>query len=124
MECAKKLENIDDASYLYKVLKENKIKCVKNKKVLEAEEIEINGLVNIVGMVGAGKTTLLKILGYYLSNIDKRVLIVADTVSNVFKLNEFFVSLGCKSSPLIGRGERIKYINQMTIYLFTKTIFP
>lgn len=78
-----------------------------------AEQLELDRVVNIVGMVGAGKTTLLKVLAYILDQRKKRTVIVTDTVAEVFQLYQYFRSLGCQCSPLIGKAERVKYINQL-----------
>ena len=96
-----------------RILKTNVIKSVKHGKVSLAEQLELNRVVNIVGMVGAGKTTLLKVLAYILDQRKKKVVIVTDTVAGVFQLYRYFRSLGCQCSPLIGKAERVKYINQM-----------
>lgn len=95
------------------ILKTNVIKMVNHGKVSLATQLELDHVVNIVGMVGAGKTTLLKVLAYILDQRKKRSVIVTDTVAEVFQLYQYFKSLGCQCSPLIGKAERIKYINQM-----------
>ncbi len=95
------------------ILQNNFIKEVKNGKVSIATELEIDKVVNIVGMVGAGKTTLLKILAYALDKEDKKIVIVTDTVAEVFNLYTYFHMLGCNCSPLVGKTERVKYINQL-----------
>lgn len=51
-----------------RILKTNVIKAVKNGSVSMAEQLELDRVVNIVGMVGAGKTTLLKVLAYILGS--------------------------------------------------------
>lgn len=96
-----------------RILKTNVIKAVKNGSASMAEQLELDRVVNIVGMVGAGKTTLLKVLAYILDQRKKRTVIVTDTVAEVFQLYRYFRFLGCQCSPLIGKAERVKYINQL-----------
>lgn len=99
--------------HCFKVLKNNFIKAVENGKVKDAEFLKINKVTNIVGMVGAGKSTLLKVMAYMLDKMGKKVVIVTDTVAEVFKLLQYFEKLGCDCSPLVGKTDRIKYINQL-----------
>ena len=108
-EIHKKKEN----DYCLGVLKSNLIKEVNSGKVKQAEFLKLNQVTNIVGMVGAGKSTLLKVIAYMLDKMGKKVVIVTDTVAEVFKLYGYFQELDCNCSPLIGRTERIKYVNQM-----------
>lgn len=99
--------------HCFSVMKNNFIKAVENGKVKDAEFLKINQVTNIVGMVGAGKSTLLKVMAYMLDKMGKKVVIVTDTVAEVFKLYQYFSELGCNCSPLIGKAERIKYVNQL-----------
>ena len=39
--------------------------------------------------------------------------IVVDTVAEVMNLQKYLSAFGVEASPLIGRGERLKYINQV-----------
>ena len=39
--------------------------------------------------------------------------IVVDTVAEVMNLQKYLSAFGVAASPLIGRGERLKYINQV-----------
>lgn len=81
-----------------RILKTNVIKAVKNGSVSMAEQLELERVVNIVGMVGAGKTTLLKVLAYILDQRKKRTVIVTDTVAEVFQLYRYFRSLGASAA--------------------------
>lgn len=113
LESAEEMQKILPGDHCINILRKNFIKEVKNGNVKLAENLELEKVVNIVGMVGAGKTTLLKTITYSLDNLGKRVVIVTDTVAEVFNLYKYFHSLGCNCSPLIGKAERVKYINQM-----------
>lgn len=113
LESAEQMQKILPGDHCINILRKNFIKEVKNGNVKLAESLELEKVVNIVGMVGAGKTTLLKTITYSLDKLGKSVVIVTDTVAEVFNLYKYFLSLGCDCSPLIGKAERIKYINQM-----------
>ena len=113
LESAKEMQKVLPGDHCINILRKNFIKEVKNGNVKLAENLELEKVVNIVGMVGAGKTTLLKTITYSLDKLGKRVVIVTDTVAEVFNLYTYFHSLGCNCSPLIGKAERVKYINQM-----------
>ena len=110
-EAAMEMKKIDSNEYSLEVLKNNKIKEIVDNDVIEAKEIVIDKVVNIIGMVGAGKSTLLKILTYILNKRDKKVVIVTDTVAEVFKLYKYFKNLNCNCSPFVGKSDREKYIN-------------
>ena len=113
LEAAEEMKKILPADPCINILRKNFIKEVKNGNVKPAESLELEKVVNIVGMVGAGKTTLLKTITYSLDKLRKRTVVVTDTVAEVFNLYKYFCSLGCNCSPLIGKAERVKYINQM-----------
>lgn len=113
LESAEEMQKILPGDHCITILRKNFIKEVKNGNVKLAENLELEKVVNIVGMVGAGKTTLLKTITYSLDKLGKRVVIVTDTVAEVFNLYKYFHTLGCDCSPLIGKAERVKYINQM-----------
>ncbi len=102
-------EKIGD-DYFIKVLRDNKI---LDNKSHEVNYININELVNIVGMVGAGKSTLLKIIVYTLNKMGKKIVIVTDTVPSVIKLYEEFKNLGCDVSPLIGKSNRLGHLDKL-----------
>lgn len=113
LECAKEMRNIDHTDYCYDILQSNTIKMVKNGKVSLCDKFTIMQTVNIVGMVGSGKSTLIKVLAYWANKNGKRIVIVLDTVAEVFNLWMYLNKLSVNCSPLVGRSERLKYINQI-----------
>lgn len=113
ISAAEEMQKKISEDYCIDVLKKNLIKEVKDGRVELAEKIELDKVVNIVGMVGAGKTSLLKTMAYSLNKLGKRIVIVTDTIAEVFRLYKYFCKLGCNCSPFIGKSERIKYINQL-----------
>lgn len=113
IECAKKMREINPNDYCYQILQQNVIKEVNAGKVLHCQTLNINQLVNIVGMVGSGKSTLIKVLSFWAHLHQKQMVVVVDTVTEVLNLWNYLNRFGVKCSPLIGRGERLKYINQI-----------
>ncbi len=113
INAAEEMQKIMPEDHCINILKNNFIKEVNCGNVKLAEKLELDKVINIVGMVGAGKTTLLKTMTYCLNKLEKRIVIVTDTVAEVFTLYKYFYALGCNCSPLIGKAERIKYINQI-----------
>ncbi len=99
----------------YDVLQSNLIKEVCENEVRPAQQFDISEAVDLVGMVGAGKSTLMKVLTYRLAKQRKKIVIVLDTISEVLKTVGYFRRLNISASPLIGRGNREKYIDQMSI---------
>lgn len=113
INAAEEMQKIMPGEHCINILKNNFIKEVKCGNVKLTEKLEIDKVVNIVGMVGSGKTTLLKTMTYSLDKQGKRIVIVTDTVAEVLNLYKYFHALGCNCSPLIGKAERVKYINQL-----------
>lgn len=110
---AEKMKQQKPDDYCTDVLSNNVIKEVKGNSVIKTDNINISGVTNMVGMVGSGKSTIIKVLSYHLANKGHKIVIVLDTVSDVMSLYGYFKSLNISVSPLIGRNERLKYINQV-----------
>lgn len=98
----------------HQILKTNILKEVSDSTVQTSEKLTIGEVCNIVGMVGSGKTTLIKVLAFWCHQHGYRIAVVVDTVADVLNLQKYLSSFGVSVSPLIGRGERLKYINQVT----------
>lgn len=99
--------------YCYSILKSNTLKAVTDGNVKSANRLEIDKITNLVGMVGSGKSTLMKVLSYHLAKADKKVVLVLDTVSSVLEMCSYLSQFGVSVSPVIGRGGREKYIDQV-----------
>ncbi len=113
IECAKEMAAIDPSDYCYTILQSNVIKVVNDSKVSVSDSITVDKVVNIVGMVGSGKSTLIKVLAFWANKNNKRITIVVDTVAEVFNLWQYLNRFHVNASPLVGRNERLKYINQI-----------
>ena len=114
LECAKEMKDKYPGDYCYNILQSNIVKAVEDGKVVLCQELSIAQTVNIVGMVGSGKSTFIKVLSYWANKNDRKLVVVLDTVAEVFNLWRYFHRFGVNCSPLVGRNERLKYINQIT----------
>lgn len=113
LECAREMRDMQPGDYCYNILQSNVVKEVEDGKVSLCQELSIAQIVNIVGMVGSGKSTFIKILSYWANKNDRKLVVVLDTVSEVFNLWRYLHKFGVNCSPLVGRNERLKYINQI-----------
>lgn len=98
----------------YTILKTNILKENDCGKVRIAEKLTLQEVINVIGMVGSGKSTLIKVLAFWCHQHQYRVAVVVDTVAEVLNLQKYLSSFHVNVSPLIGRSERLKYINQVT----------
>ena len=113
LNTAKKMAEIYPGDPCHMILKTNILKQIKGASVNACTELAIQEVVNIVGMVGAGKSTLIKILAFWCHQHGYRITVVVDTVAEVLNLQKYLAAFGVAASPLIGRSERLKYINQV-----------
>ncbi len=114
LSTAKKMAAICPGDPCYTILKTNTLKEINGSAVQLCSEFMIREVVNMVGMVGAGKSTLIKVLSFWCHQNGFRMAVVVDTVAETLSLHKYLSSLGVAASPLIGRSERMKYINQVS----------
>ena len=99
--------------YSYNVLQQNKIKKVLRANVTDSDELVFDKVTNIVGMVGSGKSTLIRVVAFWASKHNYRIVIVTDTVASVFNLMTDLRRFGISVAPLIGQDNRDRYIDQI-----------
>ena len=114
LSTAEKMAEICPGDPCFTILKTNILKEVNGSTVQPCSELTIREVVNMVGMVGAGKSTLIKVLSFWFHQHGLRMAVVVDTVAETLSLQKYLSSLGVAASPLIGRSERMKYINQVS----------
>ena len=114
LNAAKEMAKICPEDPCHMILKTNILKQIVGSSVQSCTELTLQEVVNIVGMVGAGKSTLIKVLAFWCHQNGYRIAIVVDTVAEVLNLQKYLSVFGVTVSPLIGRNERLKYINQVT----------
>lgn len=113
LNTAKEMAEMHPGDPCYAILTTNVLKQIKEASVSTCTELTILEVINIVGMVGAGKSTLIKVLAFWCYKNGCRMTIVVDTVAEVMNLQKYLSAFGVTASPLIGRSERLKYINQV-----------
>lgn len=113
LNTAKEMTEICPGDPCHMILKTNILKQTNGASVNECTELTFREVINIVGMVGAGKSTLIKVLAFWCHQNGHRITIVVDTVAEVLNLQKYLSAFGVTASPLIGRSERLKYINQV-----------
>lgn len=113
LDAARQMSEICPGDPCYTILKTNILKQIKGTSVQECTALDIHEVVNIVGMVGSGKSTLIKVLSFWCHTHRYRIAVVVDTVAEVMNLQKYLSALGVTCSPLVGRSERLKYINQV-----------
>lgn len=114
LNAAKEMAEICPGDPCHMILNTNILKQIVGSSVKSCTELTLREVVNIVGMVGAGKSTLIKVLAFWCHQNGYRIAIVVDTVAEVLNLQKYLSAFGVAVSPLIGRNERLKYINQVT----------
>ena len=114
LNAAKGMAEICPGDPCHMILKTNIVKQIIGNSVKSCTELTFREVVNIVGMVGSGKSTLIKVLAFWCHQNGYRIAIVVDTVAEVLNLQKYLSAFGVTVSPLIGRNERLKYINQVT----------
>ena len=114
LSAAEKMAEICPEDPCHTILKTNILKKINGSAVQPCSEFAIRDVVNMVGMVGAGKSTLIKVLSFWCHQHGLRMAVVVDTVAETLNLQKYLSKLGVAASPLIGRSERMKYINQVS----------
>ena len=114
LDTAATMKELDPRDYCYDVFQQNALKAVRDGIVSPTRELRIEQVTNIVGMVGSGKSTLIKILAFWCSRNNRRAVIVLDTVTDVLQFWTYLRKFQVDAVPLVGRGERLKYIEQVS----------
>lgn len=114
LSTAERMAEIRPGDPCHTILKTNVLKKINGSAVQPCSEFAIHDVVNMVGMVGAGKSTLIKVLSFWCHQHGLRMAVVVDTVAETLSLQKYLSDLGVAASPLIGRSERLKYINQVS----------
>ena len=114
LDTAAAMKELDPKDYCYDVFRQNTLKAVREGSVSPAQEFCIEQVTNVVGMVGSGKSTLIKILAFWCGRNNRRAVIVLDTVTDVLQFWAYLRKLQVDTVPLVGRGERLKYIEQVS----------
>ena len=92
----------------------------------DGEEIRLDKLVHIVGLLNVGKSTLLQILIYHLAKEGYRCALVVDNVASQVRLASlFWFGLGIPAAPILGsdRAEHLKKVYEPVLLDSGEDIF-
>lgn len=112
LEAAERMKEWVPDDHCAEVLKSNALLDVLPGSVALADSLRIEKVCNLVGMVGAGKTTLVRVIAFWMRGKGRRMLWVVDTVDEVMRLWRDLKRYGLSVSPLIGKSDRRKRLDQ------------
>src|SRR5690606_37437410 len=70
-----------------------------------SEQLRVDRLMNLVGMVGAGKSTLRDILAFWAATeTGRRITIVVGDVAETLAIVDQFDRLGVEAAPIVGHS--------------------
>ncbi len=78
-----------------------------------ANELTLDGLTNLVGMVSSGKSTLMKILTVWAVRKELRITLVVGDVIGALGLAELFARLQLSVAPILGQSNRHRHTNRL-----------
>jgi hypothetical protein len=82
-------------------------------KLQVAEQLTIQGLLHLVGMVSSGKSTLMDVLAVWVAQHDKRVTLVLGDVISVLNKVQQFHRLGISVAPVLGSSNRERHTSRL-----------
>lgn len=100
----KQISGIDIQPQNYeKRIKKSVLKAFQNGKIIKTNNISIEKVCNILGMVGSGKSTIMQVISYYAAKNGHRLCIVFETVKEVLEMTYLFETLDIAVASV--RGE-------------------
>lgn len=96
------------------------LRSVQHDGLHDSDELLLDGLQHLLGMVGSGKSTLLTVLAVYLAHAGYQVTMVAGDVASLLREQAVFESLRAADPrlhavPLIGRTTRLTHLQRLHI---------
>jgi hypothetical protein len=79
----------------------------------QAEELRVDGLLHLVGMVGAGKSTLRDVIAAWAARKQRRSTLIVGDVAEVLRLTVAFHQLGLRAAPVLGASTRERHIERL-----------
>nr|WP_062337388.1 hypothetical protein [Herbidospora sakaeratensis] len=79
----------------------------------ESDELRLNGLLHLVGMVGAGKSTLMVLLAVWAARRDLRITLVVGDVAEQLRLCELLRDLDLPAVPVLGPTTRETHVQRL-----------
>lgn len=79
-----------------------------------SEQLRVDRLMNLVGMVGAGKSTLRDILAFWAATeTGRRITIVVGDVAETLAIVDQFDRLGVEAAPIVGHSTRERHLERL-----------
>ncbi|MFG1696026.1 hypothetical protein [Nonomuraea sp. NPDC049309] len=79
----------------------------------ERDDIHLNGLMHLAGMVGAGKSTLMTLVAVWAARHDLRVTLVVGDVAEQLRLCELLADLDLPAVPVLGPTTRETHVQRL-----------
>lgn len=79
----------------------------------QAEQLSVDGMLHLAGMLSSGKTTLMQILTVWAARQGQHVTLVLGDVVSVLEWAALFDSIGIDTAPVIGGYNRARHLNRM-----------
>lgn len=79
----------------------------------QADQLTVDGIMHMIGMVGAGKSTLVDVLVLWCALHEKRVCVVADNVTAVLRKVAHLQALGLAAAPVLGQSNRLQHLTRL-----------
>ncbi|MFE3769606.1 hypothetical protein [Streptomyces sp. NPDC059122] len=79
----------------------------------DADELRLNGLLHLVGMVGAGKSTLMTLVAVWGARHGLRTTLVVGDVAEQLRLCEVFTRLDLSAVPVLGPTTRETHVERL-----------
>ncbi|MFI6630743.1 hypothetical protein ACIBI7_17885 [Nonomuraea fuscirosea] len=79
----------------------------------ERDEIHLNGLMHLAGMVGAGKSTLMTLVAVWAARRNLRVTLVVGDVAEQLRLCELLTDLELSAVPVLGPTTRETHVQRL-----------
>jgi len=77
------------------------------------DELSVDGMLHLIGMVSAGKSTLVDLLTLWAAGQHLRVCVVADNVTAVLRKVIHLTALGVAAAPVLGQSTRAQHVNRL-----------
>jgi hypothetical protein len=89
------------------------IRSATGREFVPGDQLRIDDVVHLVGMVGAGKSTLRDVLAFRAAQRGLRVTIVVGDVAETLAVVDQFNRLGTTAAPILGHSTRERHIQRL-----------
>ncbi|MFQ6230114.1 hypothetical protein [Nocardia sp. NPDC002869] len=90
----------------------------------QADELQLDRLTHMVGMVGAGKSTLMTVIAVWAAHHDLRITLVVGDVAEQLALTEVFAALKLSAAPVLGTTTRERHAQRLHRRISSRTGQP